>query len=56
MPVKDWLGRFAAQRIRTPNGRAAAEGLSYAGTILLLLICMASLAGGTYNPFIYFRF
>lgn len=28
----------------------------FAISILLLLLCMASLAGGTYNPFIYFRF
>ncbi len=29
---------------------------SYAGSIVVLLASMMSLAGGTYNPFIYFRF
>ena len=29
---------------------------SYAGSIVLLLLCMLSLAAETYNPFIYFRF
>lgn len=32
------------------------ETAAYAGSILLLILCMVSLAGGTYNPFIYFRF
>lgn len=30
--------------------------LSYVGSITLLLLCMMNLSGGTYNPFIYFRF
>lgn len=30
--------------------------LTYVGTIVLLLLCILSLSGGTYNPFIYFRF
>jgi len=29
---------------------------SYASAVVLLIMCVASLAGGTYNPFIYFRF
>lgn len=32
------------------------EWLGYCGSILLLLLCMLKLSGGTYNPFIYFRF
>lgn len=32
------------------------EGVSYMISLPLLLACMVSLAGGTYNPFIYFRF
>ena len=32
------------------------RGISCAGSVFLLLLCMMSLAGGTYNPFIYFRF
>lgn len=39
--------------VRVKNG---VEMASYAGSILLLLLCILSLAGGTYNPFIYFRF
>lgn len=34
----------------------AAELFSYIGTVLLLVLCMLTLSGGTYNPFIYFRF
>lgn len=30
--------------------------LSYVASLLLLLLCMLSLASGAYNPFIYFRF
>ena len=29
---------------------------TYAVTAALLILCMVSLAGSTYNPFIYFRF
>ena len=32
------------------------EKLSWAVTPLLLILCIMNLAGGTYNPFIYFRF
>ena len=32
------------------------ETLSWAGSIVLLLLCILSLASGTYNPFLYFRF
>ena len=28
----------------------------WASSLVLLLACMLNLAGGTYNPFIYFRF
>ena len=32
------------------------NGMSYVCSAALLLLCMMSLAGGTYHPFIYFRF
>lgn len=32
------------------------HAFSYIGSVVLLLCSMLSLAGGTYNPFIYFRF
>lgn len=31
-------------------------GLSYLCSFMLLILCMLSLSGSTYNPFIYFRF
>lgn len=37
------------------KGRAY-EAVTAAGSLALLLLCMLSLASGTYNPFIYFRF
>lgn len=40
--------REAAIRIWTPG--------SYVGSIILLGFSILSLSGGTYNPFIYFRF
>lgn len=30
--------------------------LTYISSVVLLLLCILSLSGGTYNPFIYFRF
>ena len=38
------------------RGRAAFERASWAVTVVLLALCLLSLATGTYNPFIYFRF
>ena len=35
---------------------AAAEVASYVVAFVLLLLCLLSLSGGGYNPFIYFRF
>lgn len=32
------------------------QGSSYIISIVLLLLCLISLSGGTYNPFIYFQF
>lgn len=32
------------------------QAVSYPVSVLLLVACLVSLAGGTYNPFIYFRF
>ena len=38
------------------RGKPAFEKASWAATVLLLALCLLSLASGTYNPFIYFRF
>ncbi|MDD6799141.1 MAG: MBOAT family protein [Firmicutes bacterium] len=35
---------------------AATRAVSYAGSLVLLLICIITLSSMTYNPFIYFRF
>lgn len=45
--------RLAAASVRV---RSAAEYLSYAAALLLLALCILNLSGGSYNPFIYFRF
>ncbi len=45
--------------VRASEGTAAEAPLSvlaYVGAIAVLAICVLSLAGGAYNPFIYFRF
>lgn len=38
------------------RGRSTFEKASWAITLVLLVLCVLSLATGTYNPFIYFRF
>ena len=50
VPWAEWIGR---------KGRQAGGFLTVITclvSVLLLLTCIVSLAGGTYNPFIYFRF
>lgn len=49
-PWAEWINR---ERKR-PRGFLTA--MSYVVSVLLLSACIVSLAGGTYNPFIYFRF
>ena len=49
MPVLEWIKGMGRMK-------PLWEAVSYIISIPLLLACMASLAGGTYNPFIYFRF
>lgn len=48
MPVKNWITKKANTKV--------ISFVSYAGSLLLLALCMVSLASGSYNPFIYFRF
>ena len=40
----------------SPLGARVWEGTSYGMSLLLFALCVLSLAAGTYNPFIYFRF
>lgn len=56
LPVREYLIAFADKKKAEGKSLAVWNGLSYAGSVVLLLVCMMSLAGGTYNPFIYFRF
>ncbi len=50
LPILPWL-----KRTRLANS-VPGEATSSLACLALLLISMAMLAGGTYNPFIYFRF
>ena len=50
MPLKEWIEN---QNTRI---KGIAEWLSYPISLVLLFISLLSLSGGTYNPFIYFRF
>lgn len=53
-PVKPYIsGKVTALE---EEKKSFFTGLSYVISVCLLLLCMLSLAGGTYNPFIYFRF
>lgn len=45
-----------AQSVPAGREHTLAVAASYALALGLLLICMMTLAGGAYNPFIYFRF
>ena len=56
LPVKERLHAWTAKREAEGKNFVLWRRLSYAGSVALLLVCMMSLAGGTYNPFIYFRF
>lgn len=51
-PLAGWIRRMTAGK----NMVSVLRPASYAASILLLLLCMLSLASGAYNPFIYFRF
>lgn len=50
-------GAFASMPVMETIGKAEKlQKLLWPASLVLLLICMLNLAGGTYNPFIYFRF
>ncbi len=51
--LKIKLAKAAAHR---PRLRAIGCALEVPGILILLFLSTAWLAGGTYNPFIYFRF
>lgn len=50
-------GIFAAMPVMNIIGKAGKlQKVLWPASLVLLLVCMLNLAGGTYNPFIYFRF
>lgn len=53
MPVWE---RVQSRFLSTQKAAGRTEILLSAGSIFLLIVCMISLSGGAYNPFIYFRF
>lgn len=59
MPWLPWLEERRARLAATGEGRRASLGLelaALAGVALLLAGAAAALAGGTFQPFVYFRF
>jgi len=50
------IPKLAAKARTSIQSWEVVTGLSYIGGFILLLLCMLSLSGSTYNPFIYFRF
>lgn len=53
--VCTWLRTVTGQRFPT-GGERLVYGLRMAGLMVLLLISVALLVSGSYNPFLYFRF
>lgn len=50
-------GIFACVPVAETIGKAEKlQKVLWPASLALLLLCMLNLAGGTYNPFIYFRF
>lgn len=49
-PWKEWLEKKGRKLL------PMVESFSYPVSIAFLILCILSLSGGTYNPFIYFRF
>lgn len=55
--IGQWLiTRCAEYQERKQKFAGAAGALYYVSSVLLLAACVMSLAGGSYHPFIYFRF
>ena len=48
--------RTLSGRLKSEKSAAVGEAVSYAVTLVLLLMCILTLSSTTYNPFIYFRF
>ena len=52
------IGRRIADRSKdlAPKGRAVLESAACVCSVIVFLLSVGSLAAGSYNPFIYFRF
>ena len=48
--------RTFSGRLKSEKSAAVGEAVSYAVSLVLLLMCILTLSSTTYNPFIYFRF
>jgi len=49
--------KYAEKRFSTSSKSAdTAEYISYAGTLVMLVLCIISLSSSTFNPFIYLQF
>ena len=55
LPVKPYIAQRVSA-LESDKQKNLLRTLSYVISIVLLFLCMLNLAGGTYNPFIYFRF
>lgn len=53
MPIREW---FLTICMRNKITKKIYHVVAYVGSVLILLLAILNLAGGTYNPFIYFRF
>jgi len=49
--IYEWAIRVGAR-----FNEASLRGLRLAAVVVILLVCAAYVAAGTYNPFIYYRF
>lgn len=50
------IGPYIKKKVAGTNAEMVLRPVSYVFSLLLLVLCMFSLASGSYNPFIYFRF
>ena len=54
-PIKPAIAKRVSE-MKDLRAKEFTVNVSYVVSVALLILCMLSLAGGTYNPFIYFRF
>jgi alginate O-acetyltransferase complex protein AlgI len=55
IPAWHWLV-VAERHLRSVSARVVGVGGAHALLLLMLLLCLLEVAGGAYNPFIYYRF